>query len=325
MRDGSLGVGVEGWPRVVARTRRGPILRPSPTSTGVFGLDLTAGCLHGCAYCHIQGSKTYPGADRIVFDPQSAWKLEAALDELGETVRRVVLSPLSDPLPPDRAVRAEAVRVAEILLERGLEIFVMTRGRIPRALIEVMAAHPGQATVAMGLVSLSKSIVRALEPRAASPRGRIRDLARLSAAGIEVEARLEPVIAGLIDTRENIVPLFCELARVGVGRVVAHHLFLNTAMAAPLADALAPLGWSERGRDDFSGGPVFTIGSAGTTKHYPRPVRQESLARLVAWGAESGLSVATGSSQNPDLPQAPARCQAPPRPVPKREPVAVGS
>ena len=160
MKDATLMSVTEGWPRVIARTRRGPILRPSPTVEGVFGLDLSAGCLHGCAYCQIRGSKTYPGPDRVVFDPRSALMLEAALDELGDAVRRVVLSPTSDPLPPDRSVRAEAVRVAEVLLERGIELFVMTRGRVPRRLIDVLAGHPGRATVAVGLLSLSKPLVR---------------------------------------------------------------------------------------------------------------------------------------------------------------------
>ena len=131
------------------------------------------------------------------------------------------------------------------------------------------------------------------------------------------------MIAGLTDTRENVVPLFRDLARAGVRRVVTHHLYLQAAMTTPLADALAPLGWSERGRDDFAGGPVFAIGSVGTTKHYPRSVRQESLARLVAWGAECGLVVTTGASQNPDLPQVPIRNRSERAPVP--EPVAAGS
>ncbi len=322
MRDAEFAVGTEPFPHMLARSRRGPILRPSPSFEGTFGLDLTAGCLHGCSYCQIRGSRTYPGPDRVYFDPRSALRLEAALDELGDAVRRVVLSPTSDPLPPDRAVRAEAVRVVEVLLERGVEVFVMTRGRIPRRLIERLSEHPGRATMAVGLLSLNKPLVRLLEPRAASPRGRLRDLARLVAAGVEVEARVEPMIAGLTDTRENVYPLFRDLARAGVRRVVTHHLYLQAAMTTPLADALAPLGWSERGRDDFEGGPVFSLGSIGTTKHYPRAVRQESLARLVAWGAECGLVVTTGSSQNPDLPQVPIRTR--PGRVVRPEPLAVG-
>src|SRR5437588_771995 len=85
--------------------RRGPILRPSPQGGGVFGLDLTAGCVHGCAFCHIRGASRFPGEGRILFDPRVPARLPAALDSLAEPPRLVVLSPASDPLPPVRAVR----------------------------------------------------------------------------------------------------------------------------------------------------------------------------------------------------------------------------
>jgi DNA repair photolyase len=291
----------------------------------VYGLDLTAGCLHGCGFCHIRGSGRFPGEDVVRFDPFSSEALATSLDELGEAARRIVLSPSSDPLPPHRGIRAEAVRVAEVVLGRGRELVVMTRGRVPRALVEVLAAHPGRATVAIGIASLSKPIVRALEPRAASPRGRLRDLARLVAAGVEVEARVEPLVSGLTDTRENLVPLFRALASAGVRRAVAHYLFLHPSMADSTSRALEPFGLAERWRDGYDGGPVFPLGTIGSTKHLPREVRRAGLARLLALGAECGLSVATGAAQNPDLPAfEPPRPRPAPSPKPEADPVAVG-
>jgi DNA repair photolyase len=315
MRDESTATGASGPPRLIHVARRGPVLRPSPKAEGVYGLDLTAGCLHGCGFCHIRGSARYPGDARVLFDPFSAEALGSALDELGEAVRRVVLSPGSDPLPLNRGVRAEAVRAAEAVLNRGVELVVMTRGRVPRALLDVLASHPGRASIALGLTTLSKPLSRALEPRAASPRGRLRDLARLSAAGIEVEARVEPLIAGLTDTRENLLPLFRALSAAGVGRVVAHYLFLHPSMTASLTTALEPLGHAERLIDEFEGGPTFALGTIGTTKHLPREARRTGLARLIAWGAECGLAVSTGSAQNPDLPRLePPRLRTAPAP-----------
>lgn len=322
MEDGKEKAAIR--PEVIRVARRGPVLRPSPREPGLFGLDLTAGCLHGCAYCYIRGTGRYPGDGRVYFDPSSALALEAALDELGDEVKSVVMSPMSDPLPPQREIRAEAVRAASLLLDRGIATTVITRGRVPRAMVDVLAAHPGRAKVALGMTSLNKSLVRALEPRSASPRGRLRDLARLVEAGVEVEVRLEPMIAGLTDTRENLEPLLRALGKVGARRVVTHYLFLHPATTAPLAEALVPLGWSERLQDDFAGGPAFPIGSIGTTKHLPRESRRQGLARIVAWGASHGLIVTTGSAQNPDLPRS-----EPPSPpveehVPSGEEVGAG-
>src|SRR5436305_740687 len=97
-------------PRLVRVARRGPLLRPSPTSVGVYGLDLTAGCLHDCVYCHIKSSSRYPGDDRVLFDPFTSEGIPEALDALELRPECVVLSPSSDPLPPNREVRNEAYK-----------------------------------------------------------------------------------------------------------------------------------------------------------------------------------------------------------------------
>src|SRR5438045_3616852 len=101
--------GVETRPRryspdLVRVERRGPVLRPSPRSEGTFGIDLTAGCPHGCRFCYIRGLSRYPGEGRVLFDPHVARRLVPELNALAEPPRQVVLSPASDPLPPVRAV-----------------------------------------------------------------------------------------------------------------------------------------------------------------------------------------------------------------------------
>jgi DNA repair photolyase len=299
-----MGIGPRRAPRWVRVQRRGPILRPAragAAEAGIFGVDLTAGCGHGCAFCHIRGSASYPGDDRVLFDPGVSGRLATTLDAMAGPPRLVVLSPTSDPLPPNREIRAEAVRVVRTLLGRGIEVAVLTRGRVPPALVEVLAAAPDLSRVAVGLTSLDRGLVRRLEPLAAPPRVRLRGLARLIEAGVRVEARLEPLIAGLTDTRANLMPLFAALGRMGVRRVVAHYLFLHPAMTETLATALTPLGWAEKLADDYQGGPVFPIGTLGPTKHLPLEARRAGLASVTAWGAEHGLLVETGAAQNPDL------------------------
>ena len=291
-------------PELVTVTRRGPLLRPARGASpelGTFGLDLTAGCGHGCAYCHIRGSQLFPGEGRVLFDPGTAARLAETLDGMDRLPGLVVLSPTSDPLPFQREVRAETLRVVRILLDREIDVAVLTRGRVPKELVALLAEHPDRTRVAVGVTTLGHHLGRLLEPRAAAPRARLRGLARLVEAGVPVEARLEPLIAGLTDTRENLKPLFDGLARAGVRRVVAHYLFQHPAMLEPLADALAPLGLAERLIDDYQGGPVFAVGSLGSTKHLPPDARREGFARIFAWGAEHGLIVQTGAAQNPDF------------------------
>src|SRR3954469_17244440 len=91
-----------GWPRLVPVHRRSPLLRAArgAAESGIFGLDLTAGCVGGCPFCHIRGAPRYPGEGRVLFDPGASLRLGAELDGMSRPPRLVVLSPTSDPLPP---------------------------------------------------------------------------------------------------------------------------------------------------------------------------------------------------------------------------------
>jgi DNA repair photolyase len=281
--------------------RRGPLLRPSPVSPGVYGLDLTAGCDHGCPFCHIQVSARYPGKDRVLFDPRVVERLEDAFHALELQPKTVVLSPSSEPFPAQRAVRESSERVIDWLLARGIRIELLTRGRVSRRLVAKLAAHSGRVRVGMAFTTVDRKLTRILEPRAATPRGRLRTLTRLLEAGVAVDVRLEPLIAGLTDTEEVLRPLFRGLARAGVRNVVAHYLFVNSVITESLGAALSPLGWTERIGEAYQSGPVFGVGTLGPMKHLLRETRQAGLAHLSSLGAGFGLLVETGAAQNPDL------------------------
>ena len=301
--------------------RRGPLLRPArggAERSGLYGLDLTAGCALGCAFCYVRGTARDPGPDRLLFDPRVVDALGPALDALEIPARRVVLSPCSDPLPPIREVRVATLRVIEELLGRGIEVSLMTRGRVTHEVVALLSKAPVPVHAAVGVASLGRELGRALEPSAPSGPLRLKGLEALVGAGVPVEARIEPLIPGLTDTKENLRPLLRELGRIGVRDVVAHYVFLQPSILPTLRDALAPLGHAERVVDAFEGGPVFSVGMAGATKHLPLDARREGLARLISWGAEFGLHVRTGSAQNPDLPRLGSPAQTEPARAPTR-------
>mgnify|MGYP000997209074 CR=1 FL=1 len=288
------------WVRV---RRRGPLLIPSSESAspGIYGVDLTLGCGHFCRWCHVREAPAPMGRGRLLYDPRLAERLVDRLDSLAETPRAVCLSPRSDPFPPSREIVRVAEEVLNVLLEREIPVIVMTRGRIPRRLIESLAARSHLVRFAIGLSTLNRSISETLEPGAATPRARLRNVKRVLQAGLTCELRLEPLIPDWTDTRENLIPVFAALRELGVRELITHYLFLHPAMQEPFQAAIEPLGWKERLDDLYRGGPVFTLGSAGATKHLPLEARRTRLARVVAWAAEQGLSIRTGTAQNPDL------------------------
>ncbi|RUL87903.1 radical SAM protein [Tautonia sociabilis] len=295
-----------GRPRLTRVRRRGPLLRPARGEAGrggLFGIDLTAGCALDCAFCYVRGTPRYPGPGRLLFDPRVVEAIGPAIDAMEAPPRRVVLSPSSDPLPPVREVRRATLRIVEELLGRGIEVVLMTRGRVTRDVAGLLGSAPGLSRAAVGVATLRRSLSRALEPMAPPGLRRLRGIATLLEAGVPVEVRLEPLIAGLTDARENLLPLLRELGRIGVQDVLAHYAFLQPAFLPTLRAALEPIGHAERLADLYEGGPVFSLGELGATKHLPLASRREGLARILSWGAEAGLLVRTGPGQNPDLPR----------------------
>jgi DNA repair photolyase len=289
----------------------------------VFGLDLTAGCLHDCPFCYIQGSARYPGPERVLFDRSASEHLQAALDDLEMRPIQVVLSPMSDPLPADRSVRAAAEAAIDLLLKRGIRVALLTRGRISRALVRRIAKSASLVQVAMAFTTWERALSRLLEPGAATIRGRIRAVGRLLAAGVQVDVRLEPLIPGLNDTPEQVEPLFAAFAEAGIKRVLAHYLFIEPSFVDRLSKTLAPVGWEERLFQLYEGGPVFRIGSLGATKHLPLDTRRAGFAQLSVLGADHGLVVETGSTQNPDLRRAGDVDPSTGSEAPRRRPIPV--
>src|SRR5439155_19168696 len=115
--------------------------------------------------------------------------------------------------------------------------------------------------VTVGLMTLDRDLQRRLEPLCASPRLRLREIAQLRTRGIAVQVALEPLIPGLTDTRDCLVPILESLAGLGIRRVKTSYLFLRSAIADNLIQALEPLGWSQPVLDAFSGGPLLSAGT----------------------------------------------------------------
>ncbi|MFO0956872.1 MAG: hypothetical protein U0800_05310 [Isosphaeraceae bacterium] len=120
----------------------------------------------------------------------------------------------------------------------------------------------------------------------------------MMAAGVPVEVRVEPLISGLTDTRDNLQALFGDTIGPGRVEVTAHYLFLA---GQPVVGSTAQLAGPRRAMDGFEGGPAFPLGSVGTTKHLPVETAGRAWRPIAVVGAEFGLRVRIGQAQNPDL------------------------
>jgi DNA repair photolyase len=300
----------------VKTSRQGSALHPGPFADqeDVLSLNLAVGCAHRCGFCSARAYPNYPGDDVVYLYADTAERVDKELSGRHKAPRAVYVSPSTDPFPPLAEVQEETARVVSLLADHGVEAWLMTRGYIRPAALAVLAAHRERVKVTVGLTTLDRTLQRALEPLAAPPRLRLRQVRRLRELGIPVQVALEPLVPGLTDTRDNLAGVLKALAAIGVRQVSAGYLFLRSRIQDNLARALKPYGRDELVLGAFAGGPVLEAGLVAAARYLPKARRQRGYAALMALGAERGITVRVSSLTNPDFRALPSSATpAPPR------------
>jgi DNA repair photolyase len=290
-------------PRVMLCERKGPALHSSPLAAGpeVLSLNVAKGCGHRCAFCSARAYANYPGDEVLYVFSDNVKRLKEELSGGKRKPWAVYVSPATDPFPPLAEIQAETVRVVETLAEHGVDSWLMTRGYIRPTALHVLAAHRERVRVTIGLTTTDRELQRVLEPLAAPPRLRLRQIAELRRLGIAVQVALEPLVPGLTDTRANLAELLDALAALGVRRVTAGYMFLRQGIRTNLIEALQPLGWDEKVLSAFAGGPVLEAPGVAPARYLPKSRRQRGYSALMALAAGLGITVSVSGVTNPDF------------------------
>ncbi|MGC9049943.1 SPL family radical SAM protein [Pyrobaculum sp.] len=183
-----------------------------------YGLNPYTGCGHGCLYCYI--TSYIPDA----FSPRpKEGLLEKVRRDLEKIPRGgvVALSNSSDPYTPPEARLGLTRRVLEALLERGYRVLIVTKSPLVLRDLDILQRHRGRAAVQITITTLREDLAAALEPRAPRPAGRLEAVRRLSAAGIPVSVRLDPLVPLLNDDAGNIEEVASRAAAAGAAHLVA--------------------------------------------------------------------------------------------------------
>lgn len=197
-------------PTVVLRdTSRSIIARnDSPDIPFSASLNPYRGCEHGCAYCYARPTHEYLGfsagldfESRILVKEDAAALLRRELSSPRWVPETLALSGVTDPYQPvERKLRVTRACL-EVLAEFRNPVAVITKSRLVTRDVDLLAelAAVGAARVALSVTTLDTDLARKLEPRAASPRERLRAIEELAAAGIPVSVMVAPVVPGLTD------------------------------------------------------------------------------------------------------------------------------
>jgi DNA repair photolyase len=289
-------------PHVFCASRENAGLHPSPFAdqADVLSLNLTRGCVHRCPFCSVRAHGSYGGDTAIYLFKDTARRLDKELSTRRRRPRAVFVSPSTDPFPPISEVQAETARVLSVLARHEVEAWLMTRGFIRPSAMRTLEQQRKWVKVTVGLTTLDRALQRCLEPLCASPRLRLRQIAAVRTSGIAVQVALEPLIPGLTDTRECLLPVLEALSRQGIRHVRTSYLYLRTGIEENLVAMLEPVD-AALVLEAFAGGPILSSGTIAPARYLPKARRQRGYAALMALAAGFGITVSVCGTTNPDF------------------------
>lgn len=191
-----------------------------------WGLDLTNGCAHACAYCHFQKYQAltlrHAHPSQELADALSIEEFLARSDYPPE----LYLSPFTDPLAPAAVDNLE--RVLQRVLPLGIKVGISTKGVVPRRIFRLLAPHAERVRLIIGVTSLDEKRNAVIEPGCPPAHARLANLRLAGEYGLrKITARLDPLLPGVDDLPEQLLPLLDRIAPSAAQAVTASYLFLT--------------------------------------------------------------------------------------------------
>ncbi|HEX7832647.1 MAG TPA: PA0069 family radical SAM protein [Thermoanaerobaculia bacterium] len=166
------------------------------------------GCEHGCIYCYARPSHEYLGFSagldfetRILVKEDAPALLREELSAKKWEPKVLAISGVTDPYQPIERKLKLTRGCVEVLAEFRNPVMVITKNHLVTRDADLYAelARYDAASVSLSITTLDASLQRTMEPRTSSPELRLDAIAKLAAAGIQVNVMVAPVIPGLTD------------------------------------------------------------------------------------------------------------------------------
>ena len=210
----------DGWPREIedlpplrttatAETAKSILSRNrSPDVPFEQSINPYRGCEHGCVYCFARPSHGYldlsPGLDfetKLFFKQNAIELLEAELRNPNYECKPIVLGINTDAYQPIERKLNITRQLLELLLEYRHPVSILTKGITILRDLDVLAelADRNLLSVSVSLTTLDDELKRTLEPRTASPAGRLKVLRAMTDLGLKPGVLVAPVIPRIND------------------------------------------------------------------------------------------------------------------------------
>ena len=194
-----------------------PWRSPLCTCPRKYTLNPYTGCSHMCLYCY---ATSYIGRRKSTPKSNLIERVKRDLEKIvrAEHYPLINMSTSSDPYPPEESELRLTRRVLELLCRYPVRLLITTKSSIVMRDVDLL--RKVRSAVAITITMLDDDLARKLEPNAPPPSERIRAVERLSAEGIPVAVRIDPVIPYLNDDPCELKLLVQEVVAAGAKHIV---------------------------------------------------------------------------------------------------------
>jgi DNA repair photolyase len=253
--------------RYHAARARGLLNGPESTGMDYWSINPYVGCAFGCTYCYARYAHRY-ALDRALSGRASNDSLRDEIESIPPWLafERHVLVKEDAPSILNHELRPGSARLTALVSGEVVVIGTATdpyqpaerRFRVTRGVLETLAAHEGLSivlitksplitrdvdvlsrisqrssiTIHLSLITMRRDLARLIEPRAPTPDSRIRAVARLREAGIDVGINVMPVLPGITDNPSDLEDLIKAVASAGATHLNACALRLRATARA---------------------------------------------------------------------------------------------
>ena len=288
--------------------RKGHVLTRSTLKclSQVASINPTLGCIHQCVYCYARGYSIYPGDGKVFVYGNMPEKLKKELASRRKLPAYVFFSPTCDVLQPIPQVLQVTYELMEVLLEYGVGINLLTKGRISAKFLQLFGQYKELLHIQIGITTLNRYIQRKTEPFAATPQERIRNIEQLCVVGITPEVKLDPLIPGLTDTQANLTALFKALQVFGVNSMGINYLFLRPQIKKNLYKALgkSPL-LQDILKHYQNNKSLHLLAEQSRVVALDVEYRKQSYEQISEWAKTFGIYAYVCGCKNPDITEEP--------------------
>jgi DNA repair photolyase len=144
----------------------------------------------------------------------------------------VVIGTATDPYQPaERRFRVTRGVLEVLAAHEGMRVVIITKSSLVARDVDLLArlATRSSLSVHVSLITLDRALARRIEPRSPTPEARLRAVARLTAAGVDVGINVMPVLPGITDGADDLEALVRRAAEAGATHVAAGALRLQPA------------------------------------------------------------------------------------------------